>query len=61
MREDPRETLTRTGISHDVFHRNVPAKDLEQGLYTLIKLGLLTEHVQPTAGRPRTVYRLVTH
>ena len=59
MREDPKETLTRTGISRAVFNNHVPAEKLEQGLRTLIRLGLTTEHVEPTAGRPRTVYRLV--
>jgi hypothetical protein len=59
MREDPKETLTRTGVSRAVFNCNVPAKDLEQGLRTLLRLGLLAEHVEPTAGRPRTVYRII--
>ena len=60
MREDPNEVLTRTGISCDVFKRNVPAKDLEQSIHTLLRLGLLTEHVEATGGRPRTVYQIVT-
>jgi hypothetical protein len=59
MREDPKETLTRTGVSRAVFNGHVPARDLEQGLRTLIKLGLLVEHVEPTTGRSRTVYRIV--
>jgi hypothetical protein len=60
MREAPHETLTRTGISQNIFSRNVPAKDLENAIRLLLKLGLLTSHLEPTAGRPRTVYRLVT-
>jgi hypothetical protein len=57
MREDPGEALTRTGIYSDIFQRNVPALHLDTAIRELERLGLLKSEVQPTKGRPRTVYR----
>jgi hypothetical protein len=44
MREDTSEALTRTGISSAVFSRNVPARDLENAIHTLLNLGMLRVH-----------------
>jgi Protein of unknown function (DUF3987) len=58
MREDPTEMLSRTGISVGVFNRNVPARDLENAISTLMNLGLLRDQKVVTSGRPRTLYVL---
>jgi hypothetical protein len=59
MKEDPGEALSRTGISCEVFSRNVPARDLENAIRTLTDLGWLQVRQLATSGRPRTVYALV--
>jgi hypothetical protein len=58
MREDPSEMLSRTGITHGVFSRNVPARDVENAIRTLMNLGLLQAQMVTTKGRPATMYAL---
>jgi Primase C terminal 2 (PriCT-2) len=59
MREDPKEVLSRTEISSDVFNGHVSAAPLEEAIRVLLRLGMLAEETVPTKGRSRTVYRLV--
>jgi hypothetical protein len=58
MREDPKEVLSRTAISCDIFGRNVPAVQLENAISLLIHLGLLRQTTVQTSKRPTTVYAL---
>jgi Primase C terminal 2 (PriCT-2)/Protein of unknown function (DUF3987) len=58
MREAPDEALSRSDISCAVFQRNVGAKDLENAISQLEKLGLIRKYLVETKGRPRTMYAL---
>jgi hypothetical protein len=59
MREDPSEALSRTGITHGIFSRNVPARDVENAISALVSLGLLkAQRMTTKKGRPTTVYML---
>jgi hypothetical protein len=58
MREAPDEALSRSAISCEIFQRNVSARDLENAIRQLEKLGPLQGQQVPTKGRPRTMYAL---
>ena len=60
MREDPNQVLSRTGISCDVFNRNVSAPLLENAINLLVRSGQLVVGVVKTKGRPATVYKVAT-
>lgn len=50
--------LGREQIRSDVFHRNIDSDRLTVALAALRSAGLVTQHEESTAGRPRTVYQL---